>query len=142
MKLALTIDYWTDSVGTFDPVKVVRMVKCSFPEAAVDERDYQAEELNNLRRHIKTLSEPGRTTMLRQAERKAMDNGPCFHFAIEVGPDTVRGRVSRYELVLDLPDAVDGRLRCRVESFLASLKLGEVRRGAKRDGGAKRDESN
>jgi hypothetical protein len=72
LRYDLTIDYWTDCVGTFDPLKVVGLAKRAFPGMVVDETDFEAAYLERLLALIEAVPEPVRATMTRQAKRKAM----------------------------------------------------------------------
>jgi len=126
LKYDLTIDYWTDCVGTFDPLKVVGLAKRTFPGTVVDATDFEAAYLERFLALIEAIPEPGRATMTRQAKRKAMDNGPRFHFEIPTDAGKVQGHVGRYRVHLDAPDAIGDELRGRLVAFLSSLKLGEA----------------
>jgi hypothetical protein len=129
LKLAVRISYWTDFVGTFDPGKVVGLVKRAFPETVVDPIDYQAARLDRELEHFAKIPEPQRTTMIRQARRNAQDNGPTFRFEIPTAVGPVKGQARRYSVTFDLPDGVSDDLRSRLESLLKGLQLGEPKCG-------------
>ncbi len=125
MRLEVTINYWADFVGTFDPGKVVRLVKRAFPETVIDPTDYQAARLDRELEHFAKAPEPTRAMLLRSARRNAQDNGPTFRFEIPTEAGPIRGQARRYRVSLDLPDAISDDLRGRMEAFLRGLRLGE-----------------
>lgn len=125
MTLAVRINYWTDFVGAFDPKKVVRQVKHTFPETVVDETDYQAARLDRELAAYADAPEPQRTKFIRDAKRQAQDHGPTFRFEIPSDAGPIKGQARRYSVTLDLPDGVHDDLRDRLEEFLKGLRLGE-----------------
>lgn len=138
MRLGIRIPYWTDSVGTFDPRKVVEQVARAFPETVVDPTDHQAVRLERELAHFDGRPEPERSALIRQAWSNAQDNGPTFRFEIPTPAGSIRGVARRYCVSFDLPDGVDDDRRGRLEQFLRGLRLGEPvwdAQGAGRDAG-------
>ncbi len=43
--LRLTLDFWDDAVGAFEPLKVLRQVQRAFPDTEVDSTDHQRARL-------------------------------------------------------------------------------------------------
>jgi hypothetical protein len=125
-RLCLRINYWTDYVGTFDPRKVVGLVKRSFPETVIDSTDHQDVRLRRELEHFATIAEPQRETMLGQALRNAQDNGPTFRFEIPIpGGSPIKGTARRYSISFDIPAGSPATMRERLESFLNGLQLGQ-----------------
>lgn len=127
-RLALRINYWTDYVGTFDPSKVMAMVKRAFPETIIDWTDHQEARLKRALEAFAQIPEPRRESMVRSAWHDAWDNGPTFRFEIPCdGERTIKGQARRYSITFEIPDGVSGDMRDRLKAFLSGLQLGQTR---------------
>lgn len=130
MRIGVRLNYWSEFVGTFDPLKVVARIRRDFPEAIVDPTDYDAEKL---KRDLKVMEsipfevipEERRAVMIRQVTHTAQQDGPTFRFEIPTAAGPVKGQARRYSVMLDLPDGLDNDVRGRFEAFLKGLRLGE-----------------
>ena len=125
VELEIQIDYWAVSVGTFDPGKVVALIKLAFPETVVDPIDHSTAEVDRVAKFFEHMPEPETETVIRQIKRKAQNNGPTFRFEIPTDLGPIQGFARRYSVGLDLPDDTSDELRGRLEAFLKGLKLGE-----------------
>jgi hypothetical protein len=129
LRISCELDYWSDSVATFDPVKVAMHLRTAFPESIVDPQDRSELEVQSLHAFLESRELPTATkeTMLRQIKGKQRTNGPVFGFGLSAGLASIRGLISRYRIQF-LSDAIlEQSLQDRIVGFLNSLKLGTVK---------------
>jgi NAD(P)H-hydrate epimerase len=126
-QLYLEINYWTDYVGTFDPKKVIGLIRGVFPETVIDWTDYQDARLRQELEYFASIPEPPRETVIRQALSNAQDNGPTFQFQIPTGEgDVIKGRARRYSVRFEIPAGCPVEVRDQLRSFLEGLELGRA----------------
>src|SRR5262245_57672891 len=82
--LYLSLDYWDDAVGAFEPAKVLRHVQRAFPDAEIDPTDHQ--QIRLLRElEFWALGEKAaelRDKLVRSSWGLYKSNGPTFRFVV------------------------------------------------------------
>jgi hypothetical protein len=128
--ISLELPYWSEFVGTFDPWKVARRVKATFPGAVIDPTDYQEVRLN---RELEfwarsDIPEATRQALIGQSKRCYRDNGPTYRFEIPCGLSApIKGCARRYRVWFELPAGAPEELRQRILAFLETLALGPTK---------------
>jgi hypothetical protein len=128
MRLSLEIDFWDQSIGAFEPVKVLRQVCRAFPEAEVDWTDQQELRLcRELEGWSKSnLDEATRERLMRQSKDLYRSNGPTYRFQIPLGDNLcASGWARRLSIGFELPDNAPMELRDKLTRFLESVRMGE-----------------
>jgi hypothetical protein len=126
--ITLKLEYWTDSVGAFDPTKVLSRIHKAFPDAVIDETDVQEVRLLKELEHWNSeeMSEEQRKRFIRSSKILYRTNGPTFSFQIPFGLEQpVRGWARRYSVRFDVPHGAPQRVTDALVSFLKSLQMGE-----------------
>ncbi len=125
-RLELTIDYWTDFVGTFDPWKVLGLIKQAFPQMTSDNVDFQQERFQREVAHWREteMPEEQRQELIRSSTRNCRDNGPSYEFEIPFEGFKIEGVSRRYVVSFLLPKNTPTQIRDSVVKFLRSISLG------------------
>ena len=126
-ELALEVAYWSESVGCFDPERVLVRVAASFPDAEFDPTDHAEREVASVERFLAEDDGPdeNKASMRRQITGKARRNGPVYRFRLRMPSGAaVDGGASRYRVWLRPCGPLAPEERGRLHAFLASLELG------------------
>ena len=139
-RMSIQLDFWDDSVAAFEPAKVGRLLRQTFPDASIDPTDYQQIQLE---RELKYWSREEiipelRATLIRQSWGSYKTNGPTYRFMVPFPPShQVRGHARRLSVSFWLPPALPPEHREQLRAFLVSLQMGtpefDERDGAKPD---------
>lgn len=126
--LGLTLDFWDDAVGAFEPHKVLDRLRRAFPDAEIDPTDHQQvrleRELEWWSRHVGDPEQ--RASMVRQSWGLYRRNGPTYRFVVPLpSGHRVRGGARRLSVSFWVPPDLPPEQRERLASFLRSLRLGE-----------------
>ena len=128
MRIASSINYYSDDVATFDPEKVIERLRAAFPEAEVDPTDRSAEDVERVRQFVESQADADselreqQGALLAQARFKARHNGPVYSFRLA----DIYGTASRYHVPFHCQTEIHPSVRKRIVAFLKSLKLGRV----------------
>jgi hypothetical protein len=126
----LSISYWTNAVGTFDPWKVVCRIKNRFPDTVIDRTDHQQVRLQRELAFWNSheMPEERRQSLIRSSSCNARDNGPSYRVEIPFGlTQPVLGWARRYSVRFQVPAEAPDSVLDALETFLKSLDLGEAR---------------
>ncbi|HEV3167114.1 MAG TPA: hypothetical protein VGZ22_24105 [Isosphaeraceae bacterium] len=125
--IELTLGYWTDSVGTFDPEKALFRIKKAFPTAVLDPTDHQEVRMVAEVEHWNAteMTEERRERFIMMSKKCYRTNGPTYRFEIPAEPLSIKGDTRRYRIRFELPQGTAEEVRQRVISFLETLRLGE-----------------
>jgi hypothetical protein len=125
-RLGIQLNFWDDTVGAFEPAKVLRQLRRAFPEAEIDPTDHQRVRLL---RELEMWShcEPElRETLVRQSWGLYQTNGPTYRFVIPFpSGHRVGGGARRLSTWLEVPAGLPPEHRERLLAFLRSLRMGE-----------------
>lgn len=130
MELATEIDYYGSGVTVFDPQKVLDRLLEAFPTARIECQDLAQAEVDSLITFLDTkqVSEPRRSSMLRQIRDKAARTGPVYRFYLDLPQQgAISGKVGRYHVTFLSDTALDIALELPIARFLLSLHSGVVR---------------
>ena len=126
--VGLELDFWDDSVGAFEPGKVLRQLRKAFPEAVIDPTDTQrARLLQLLNLWAKNETVVGQyDTLIRQAWWQYQTCGPSYRFVVPfpIG-HVVNGSASRLSINFWLPIGLPSEYRERLLTFLGNLRMGQ-----------------
>ena len=126
--LAVRLDWWDDTVGAFEPGKVLRQVRRVFPDAEIDPTDHQEVRL---KRELEFWSQGERAPelrdkLVRQSKELYRTNGPMYWFVVPIDSGhRVRGWARRLSVGFVLPPELPTVAREHLQTFLRSLKMGE-----------------
>ena len=125
--LGLELNFWDDSVGAFEPLKVLRQLEKSFPDAVIDPTDHQRAHLFKLLEWFAAnLEGELHETMVRQAWGTYQTCGPSYKFVIPItAGHSVRGAAGRLCVDFWLPKGLPPEDRGQLLAFLTSLRMGE-----------------
>lgn len=125
--LGLELDFWDDSVGAFEPLKVLRQLEKSFPDAVIDPTDHQrAHLLKLLKLFAANLEGERHETMIRQVWGTYQTCGPLYKFVIPFASGhKVSGSAARLCVDFWLPKDLTLEHRGQLLAFLTSLRMGE-----------------
>lgn len=126
--LGLRLDFWDDTAGAFEPAKVVRLLRRTFPDAEVDPTDHQhirlERELEYWSRSEVTPEQ--RATLVRQSWGLYKTNGPTYRFVVPFASGhRPLGQARRMSMGFWLPSGLPAEYRESLASFLRSLRMGE-----------------
>lgn len=127
-RLSVTLDFWDDTVGAFEPAKVLRQLQRAFPEVDVDPTDHQRGlMLREQELWSGAQLEPElREKLVRQSWNTYQTNGPSYRFVVPFPSDhRVSGGVSRFTVYFLLPPALPPDHRKHLLAFLQALRMGE-----------------
>jgi hypothetical protein len=125
--LGRRLDFWDDTAAVFEPAKVVRLLRRTFPDAEVDPTDHQQLRLE---RELGFWSRDGvapelRATLVRQSWGLYKTNGPTYRFVVPFPPGhRVRGQARRLSAGFWLPPGLPPEHQEQLRAFLASLRMG------------------
>lgn len=127
-RLGIGLDYGDDTVGAFEPAKVLRQLQRTFPDAEIDPTDHQRvrllRELEIWSRNEKE-SVP-RETLVRQSWGLYQTNGPTYRFVVPFrSGHRVEGGVRRLSVWFQVPAKLPPEYREQLLTFLRSLRMGE-----------------
>jgi hypothetical protein len=126
--LELELDFWDDSVGAFEPEKVLRQLQRAFPGVEIDPTDHQRVRLL---RELEFWSQGGREsevreTLVRQSWGLYQTNGPTYRFVVPFpSGHRVGGGARRLSVYFRLPPDLPPEHREQLLTFLRSLRMGE-----------------
>ena len=126
-RLCIELDYWDDSVGAFEPSKVLGQVCRAFPDAEIDQTDHQRVLLL---RELEFWSQSVRESemqekLVRQSWGTYQRNGPSYKFVIPFpSGHRVSGIARRFSVGFTLPVGLPPEDRERLLTFLQSLQMG------------------
>ena len=121
----LELDWWDDSVGAFEPEKVLRQLRREFPDLEIDPTDHQRVRLLRELEFWSTLGAELRETLVRQSWGLYQTMGPTYRFAIPFPfGHRVTGGARRMSVSFKLPVAFPREYREQVLAFLQSLQMG------------------
>jgi folate-binding protein YgfZ len=131
--LSVELDFWDDSVGAFEPEKVIRQLGRAFPNLEFDATDYQQVRLLRELEIWEELSQRDgkvRESLIANSWHLFRTNGPTFRFEIpfESG-HRVKGGARRMSVGFHVPIDLPSEHRERLLAFLDSLDLGKPRQG-------------
>ena len=127
-RLYIRLDFWDDAVGAFEPVKVIRQLQRTFPEAEIDPTDHQRVRLL---RELELWAQGEkvaelRETLVRQSWGLYQTNGPTYRFVIPFpSGHRVSGVARRLSVGFNVPAGLPLEHRAQLKSFLRSLRMGE-----------------
>jgi hypothetical protein len=127
MELSLTLDWWSDTVGVFEPELVLRRIHQTFPETIFDPIDYQEQQLLKEVAHWQSaVSDPiQQAKLIQQSKDNYRTNGSTFKCTIPFKPSWhVEGIVRRLSVRFLLPPAFPRAYQQQLEGFLRSLTMG------------------
>jgi hypothetical protein len=125
--LGLDLDWWDDSVGAFDPTKVLRQIARVFPQVEIDPTDHQDVRLQ---RELVAWSqgvsdETVRESLIRQSKGLYRRTGPCFRFEIPfTSGHRVKGQARRCAVLFTIPRDLPAAIREQLSGFLSGLEMG------------------
>lgn len=129
-RLSIELDFWDDAVGAFEPAKVLRQLRRTFPEAEIDLTDYQRVRLL---REIEFWSQGEREsevreTLVRQSWGLYQTNGPTYRFVIPFpSGHRVSGEARRLSVSFQVPLGLPPAYREQLLAFLRGFRMGEPR---------------
>lgn len=126
--LQLELDFWDDFVGAFEPAKVIRQLRRTFPQVDVDPTDQQEVRLlRELESWSRDEIEPARRDkLIWQSKNNYRTNGPTYRFVIPFDSDwRVPGWARRLRVGFETPAGLPKDYRDQLLAFLRSLKMGE-----------------
>lgn len=126
--LGLVLDFSDDTVGAFEPHKVLDLLERTFPDAEIDPTDHQQvrllRELEGWAQHVNDPQT--RESMVRSSWGLYKRNGPAYRFVIPLPTGhRVAGSARRLSVSFWLPPDLPPEERERLTSFLRSLRMGE-----------------
>ncbi len=127
IELSLTLDWWSDTVGVFEPELVLRRIHQTFPDTVFDPIDYQEQQLLKEVSHWQSaVSDPiQQAKLIQQSKDNYRTNGPTFKCTIPFMPDWhVEGITRRLSIRFFLPTAFPSIYQQKLENFLHSLAMG------------------
>lgn len=127
-RLCLDLDFWDDTVGAFEPAKVLRRLRHAFPDVEIDPTDHQQVRL--LRElEFWTQGVPDaqlRAKLIGQSWGLYQTNGPTYRFVIPFPTGhRVPGQARRLSVGVQLPSDLPPACREQFLTFLRSLRMGE-----------------
>ncbi len=114
MELAARVPFRGEGVGCFCHEAVGRALEEAFGGVVLGETDLARDKYERV---------AGQPELERAARWESLRNGPVFDFEL---PNGVTGRMSRYRVAFDVPDATPHAEAERVRAFLERLTLGSV----------------
>src|SRR5262245_29200678 len=105
-RLGILLNYWNDSVGVFEPAKVLRQLRKAFPQVEIDPTDHQRVLLL---RELECWSQGWRDPELReklvgQSWGTYQTNGPMYKFVIPfLSGHRAKGSARRLSVTFWLP---------------------------------------
>jgi hypothetical protein len=131
MRLALDIDFWDESIGAFEPAKVIRQVCRVFPQTEVDRTDHQEVRLCRelemwTQSNLQEATRETRESLIRQSKDLYRTNGPTYYFHVPFGSTfRVKGWARRLSVGFNVPDDLPKEFRNQLLRFLQSVRMGE-----------------
>jgi hypothetical protein len=128
IELSLTLDWWSDTVGVFEPELVFRRIHQIFPDTIFDPIDYQEQQLRKEVAHWQSaVSHPvQQAKLIQQSKDNYRTNGPTFKCTIPFKPSWhVEGIIRRLSVRFLLPPALPRTCQQQIEAFLRSLAMGQ-----------------
>lgn len=128
MRIEASIDYWDESVLTFDPEKVVVRVRDYFPQVVIEPKDYSMDELERVTKFAnENFEEPRRSKIITSIRGKNWTNGPSFRFKTPLENEIeITGYSQRYCIAFESKRGIDLEIENTIIDFLKSLKYGEI----------------
>jgi hypothetical protein len=126
--LGIELDYRDDTVGAFEPAKVLRQLQRTFPDAEIDPTDHQRVRLL---RELEIWSQAEkesarRERLVRQSWDLYQTNGPTYRFVVPFrSGHRVEGGARRRSVWFRVPAELPPEHREQVLAFLRSLRMGE-----------------
>ena len=118
-----------DSVGCFDPARVLACLETVFGDAVeCDRRNRFEGHVDRYRETAVRLGDFPDNVVVRSETRKADQYSPRYHFRLRTGPDSsIEGKVDRCSIYLfcEKVDDIPEPMRGRFIAFLHSLHLGD-----------------
>lgn len=126
--ISIELDFWDDSVGAFEPAKVIRQLRQAFSGVEIDPSDYQRDRL--LRElEFWTQGEKSaelRETLVQQSWGNYQTNGPTYKFVIPfLSGHRVSGWARRLSIGFEVPVGLPPEHRGQLLQFLGSLHMGQ-----------------
>ena len=125
-RLSLELDFWDETIGAFEPQKVITRLHEAFPNAEIDLTDH-------LRRRLLfeldywPLNDCGDryNTLVRNSWHLYQTCGPSYHFAIVFPSGRVTGSARRLSIEFLVPVRMPTAEQESLIAFLRSLRMGE-----------------
>jgi hypothetical protein len=127
-RLEVELDFWDDTVGAFEPAKVLRQPRAGFSDVEIDSTDHQRVRLL---RELEFWDQGERDPELReklilQSWGLYQTTGPTYRFVISFpAGHRVNGMARRLSVSFSLPVGLPAEYREQLVSFLRSLRMGE-----------------
>lgn len=125
--LYLRLDFWDDSVGAFEPAKVLRQLTRALPDVVIDPTDHQRVRLL---RELEFWAQGEKTAALRESLVRSswglyQRNGPTYRFVVPFpSGHRVAGAVRRMSVGFEVPAGLPPEYREQLLAFLRSLRMG------------------
>lgn len=131
MHFNLILSYWDGGCGSFDPERVVNLVRQAFPDCVCPEIDHSEEAFKRTEASLEVsgAADDAKRTMRQQILRKHRRNAPCYRFEIPLGSAdrVLQGTASRYSVRISAEFDLTETEQQTIRTFLQSLTLGEPR---------------
>lgn len=127
--LGIYLSFWDETVGVFEPAKILRLVGRTFPAAEIDWTDRQRDRLlHELESWAQRIPEPERRErFIRNSWGTYQTNGPTYRFIVPLPSGLrVNGGVGRFHVWFRVPADIPSADFQWLESFLKSLRMGDL----------------
>jgi len=124
--LGVSLDFWDDAVGAFEPVKVLRQLRLTFPGAEIDPTDHQQARLLRELDFWSRAESDVREELIRGSWGLYRTTGPTYRFVVPFpSGHRVSGGARRLSVYFWVPPDLPAEHRERLLTFLRSLQMGE-----------------
>lgn len=127
-RLYIRIKFGDDTVGAFDPLKVLQQLQRTFPEAEIDPTDHQQVRLLRELEFWTQGATHGETreNLVLASWGCYRRHGPTYRFVIPFASgNRVNGMARRRSVGFNLPKGLMPEQRSQLVAFLQSLRMGE-----------------